>query len=118
MGRNSLKSRTAVDPHVQQLITTASGASLEPTQATRLTSLWAGYGSILEVAATDEEGKVQRLIVKEVAPPPHETGVGHDRKLHSYQACAGRVQARAMQVMLHGHCNKHLCSLAGITQGP
>lgn len=45
----------------------------------------AGYGQILEVAAVDGGGQQQSLIVKEVSPPPGETGVGHDRKLHSYQ---------------------------------
>lgn len=80
-----------------------SGLKFE--RSSKLTSLWAGYGSIYKVTAReDHHSSVTRpLIVKEVAPPPGEVdGVSHSRKLHSYQVEAAFYQEVAPKLVNDG----------------
>lgn len=60
-----------------------ASAQLAVTSARQLSTLWAGYGVILECEA-DEDDEDGLLIIKEVAPPAG-SGVSHMRKLRSYQ---------------------------------
>ncbi|GAB4815396.1 hypothetical protein N2152v2_002442 [Parachlorella kessleri] len=106
MGVRKATKGQSIDPHLQQLVSRASEGCLEAVRASRLTSLWAGYGSIYGVEAAGEGGQEQSLVVKQVAPPAHETGVSHSRKLHSYQVEAYFYQHLAP--CLAGHPTCHL----------
>jgi hypothetical protein len=51
-----------------------------------LQSLWAGYGQICCLLATDGSSKTHSLILKLITPPPTRAGdEGHTRKILSYQ---------------------------------
>jgi hypothetical protein len=80
---------------VQHLLDEAcpSGQSLEVQEVRPLANLWSGYGTVLAAQVVDEEGKRHSYVVKQVAPPAG-SGVGHTRKLHSYQVRPGRSVRR------------------------
>jgi hypothetical protein len=51
-----------------------------------LQSLWAGYGQICRISATDASDKSHSFILKLITPPPTRAGdEGHTRKILSYQ---------------------------------
>ncbi|KAF3003046.1 hypothetical protein E8E13_006943 [Curvularia kusanoi] len=51
-----------------------------------LQSLWAGYGQICRIHATDAGNKKHSLVLKLITPPPTRAGdEGHTRKILSYQ---------------------------------
>lgn len=70
-----------------KLLATHLSKPIESVHVKRVSSLWAGYGSVSELIVTFKGSKQaqQRLIVKEVQPP-RDSGVGHERKVQSY-AC-------------------------------
>jgi hypothetical protein len=51
-----------------------------------LQSLWAGYGQICRLTATNSSSKTHSLVLKLITPPPTRAGdEGHTRKILSYQ---------------------------------
>lgn len=110
--RSRQPTMAALNPHLQQDLLREAGLQVTRTPD-KLATLWAGacvhgmlrglmpvphkrpdmqsplytsgYGNVLEAVAVDDSGKQHSLIIKEVAPPAGESGVSHERKLHSYQ---------------------------------
>ncbi len=60
-------------------------APVASTEVRKLSSLWAGYGSVSSLRLTLKDASTQNLVVKEVRPPKAESGIGHDRKVASYR---------------------------------
>eukprot|EP00798_Chlamydomonas_sp_ICE-L_P026411 gene26411-17510_t len=60
-------------------------------------SLWAGYGHVFRLEAEMEDGSRRNLIAKQVNPP-QASGIGHERKLHSYavEACFYKTCAASL----------------------
>jgi hypothetical protein len=69
-----------------------------------LSTLWAGYGVILECETDDNES----LIVKEVSPPAG-SGVSHMRKLRSYQVEAAFYERVAPRLPPGAACRLPRC---------
>ncbi|KAF3034915.1 hypothetical protein E8E12_005930 [Didymella heteroderae] len=63
-----------------------AGKGLKLVSISLLQSLWAGYGQICRLNATDSSSKTHSLILKLITPPPTRAGdEGHTRKILSYQ---------------------------------
>jgi hypothetical protein len=70
---------------IADLLSRCDGPALKVERFSKLTTLWAGYGAIYHLIAK-ENGKnsTRSLIIKDVRPPK-DSGVSHERKLHSYK---------------------------------
>lgn len=71
-----------MNPTISQLITSATGAD-SIDGGTLVQRLWGGYGSIVRYRLTGSA--MQSVILKHIFLPPRETGIGHERKVHSYE---------------------------------
>ncbi|KAH6642511.1 kinase-like domain-containing protein [Boeremia exigua] len=59
---------------------------LDVVSISLLQSLWAGYGQICRISATDASEKTHPYVLKLITPPPTRAGdEGHSRKILSYQ---------------------------------
>lgn len=52
----------------------------------KLCSLWAGYGTVSEIIVKDSESNTRSTVIVKRVSPPAGSGVGHERKLKSYEA--------------------------------
>lgn len=76
------------------------GLPFKLERATKMTTLWAGYGSVYHLVVKDGRS-TRNLVVKDVQPPAG-SGVSHERKLRSYQVEAAFYQRVAPQLLEAG----------------
>ena len=74
---------------------------IDISRLTKLATLWSGYGTIYSVSGTTGEAQRQ-LIIKCVTPPHNDTGISHERKLHSYQVEASFYSGIAGRLIERG----------------
>lgn len=71
-------------------------------RCSKLTTLWAGYGAVYHIVAKEgPKGRSKNLIIKDVSPPS-DSGVGHQRKLYSYEVEAAFYQQVAPTLLERG----------------
>ena len=77
-----------------------------------LQSLWAGYGQICRISATDASDKSHSFVLKLITPPPTRAGdEGHTRKILSYQVEQYFYSHLAPQLPASVHVAKCLASI-------
>ncbi|OSS48068.1 hypothetical protein B5807_06654 [Epicoccum nigrum] len=77
-----------------------------------LQSLWAGYGQICRISATDASDESHSFILKLITPPPTRAGdEGHTRKILSYQVEQYFYSHLAPQLPASIHVAKCLASI-------
>jgi hypothetical protein len=82
---------------VADLLSRIDGPSLKVERCSKMTTLWAGYGAVyhLLVKENGKNSPIRSLILKDVKPP-FDSGVSHQRKLHSYKVEAAFYQQLAV----------------------
>jgi serine/threonine protein kinase len=71
----------------QELLSRCDGSlpQQKVERCSKMTSLWAGYGAVYHLIVKENGKSATRSLILKDVRPPKDSGVSHDRKIHSYK---------------------------------
>ena len=87
---------------VADLLSRCDGPALKVERCSKMTTLWAGYGAVYHLLVKENGKKSTRSLILKDVKPPKDSGVSHERKLHSYQVEAAFYQQLAEPLRQRG----------------